>query len=134
MKPHTEPPVVGGGAPSMVALPKGRLAEQTLELFAAAGLPLPGSDNGRKLILESAAGTLRYIMAKPSDVPTFVEYGAADLGSAGSTPCARAGARSTSRCCCPLATAVSPWPLLRIARRARCGTKASRVSRPNTPT
>ncbi|MBU6349760.1 MAG: ATP phosphoribosyltransferase [Chloroflexi bacterium] len=83
MKPHTEPPIVGGAAPLMVALPKGRLAEQTLELFAAAGLPLPGSDNGRKLILESDAGSLRYIMAKPSDVPTFVEYGAADLGICG---------------------------------------------------
>lgn len=67
----------------MVALPKGRLAQQTLTLFAAAGLPVPNHDNGRKLILESAGGVLHYVMAKPTDVPTFVEYGAADLGICG---------------------------------------------------
>lgn len=70
-------------SPLMVALPKGRLAQKTLELFAAAGLPIPDGDNGRKLILESAGGAMRYVMAKPSDVPTFVEYGAADLGVCG---------------------------------------------------
>jgi ATP phosphoribosyltransferase len=70
-------------SPLMIALPKGRLADQTLDLFAAAGLPLPDGDSGRKLILESADGAVQYIMAKPSDVPTFVEYGAADLGVCG---------------------------------------------------
>lgn len=70
-------------SPLMIALSKGRLADQTLDLFAAAGLSLPGSDNGRKLILESDDGAVRYVMAKPSDVPTFVEYGAADLGVCG---------------------------------------------------
>lgn len=70
-------------SPLTIALPKGRLADQTLELFARAGLPLPSGDNGRKLILESADGSVRYVMAKPSDVPTFVEYGAADLGVCG---------------------------------------------------
>lgn len=67
----------------MIALPKGRLADQTLDLFAAAGVPLPGRDNGRRLILASDDGTVHYVMAKPSDVPTFVEYGAADLGICG---------------------------------------------------
>jgi ATP phosphoribosyltransferase len=67
----------------LVALPKGRLADQTLELMAAAGLPLPSGDAGRRLILASADGTLRYVMAKPADVPTYVEYGAADLGVCG---------------------------------------------------
>lgn len=67
----------------MIALPKGRLADQTLDLFAAAGLPIPAADNGRKLILSSAADDVRYVMAKPTDVPTFVEYGAADLGVCG---------------------------------------------------
>ena len=67
----------------MIALPKGRLADQTLDLFAAAGVPLPGRDNGRRLILASDDGSARYVMAKPSDVPTYVEYGAADLGICG---------------------------------------------------
>lgn len=67
----------------MLALPKGRLADQTLALFGAAGLPLPEGNAGRKLILASSDGAMRYIMAKPGDVPTFVEYGAADLGVCG---------------------------------------------------
>ena len=47
----------------MIALPKGRLVDQTLQLFAAAGLPLPAADNGRKLILASAVGDIRYVMS-----------------------------------------------------------------------
>lgn len=72
-----------GCDPVTIALPKGRLAEQAVELFTAAGLPRPEPDNGRKLIVESADRTVRYVMAKPGDVPTFVEYGAADLGVCG---------------------------------------------------
>ncbi|MBW7885403.1 MAG: ATP phosphoribosyltransferase [Caldilineaceae bacterium] len=70
-------------APLVVALPKGRLADQTLELFQTAGLSLPAGDNGRKLILSSADASLHYVLAKPADVPTYVEYGAADLGVCG---------------------------------------------------
>lgn len=67
----------------VIALAKGRLTDDILDYFARAGLPLPVDDAGRKLILESRDGTLRYVMAKPADVPTFVEYGAADLGICG---------------------------------------------------
>ncbi len=67
----------------LVALPKGRMADQTLELLQTAGLPLPAGDHGRRLILNSADGALRYVMAKPTDVPTYVEYGAADMGVCG---------------------------------------------------
>ena len=67
----------------LVALPKGRMADQALELLAAAGLPLPPGDAGRKLILASQDGSLRYVLSKPTDVPTFVEYGAADMGVCG---------------------------------------------------
>lgn len=67
----------------LVALPKGRMADQALELMAAAGLPLPAGASGRKLILASVDGSLRYVLSKPSDVPTFVEYGAADIGVCG---------------------------------------------------
>jgi ATP phosphoribosyltransferase len=69
--------------PVTIALPKGRLAERTLELMHAAGLALPADDGGRKLIVPSVDGTLRYMLAKPVDVPTYVEYGAADLGVCG---------------------------------------------------
>ena len=67
----------------LIALPKGRMADEVLELFAAAELPLPAGDPGRKLILASADGSLHYVLSKPSDVPTFVEYGAADIGVCG---------------------------------------------------
>ncbi|HXF63881.1 MAG TPA: ATP phosphoribosyltransferase [Caldilineaceae bacterium] len=67
----------------MVALAKGRITEDALAHLARAGLPLPASNTGRKLILPSTDGTIHYIMAKPGDVPIYVEYGAADLGICG---------------------------------------------------
>ena len=78
-------PAASPAAPSslLIALPKGRMADHALELMAAAGLPLPAGDAGRKLILAGADGSLRYVLSKPADVPTFVEYGAADMGVCG---------------------------------------------------
>ena len=71
-------------APLTIALPKGRLTEDALACLARAGYATPANgDNGRKLVLEVADGRLRFVMAKPADVPVFVEYGAADLGIAG---------------------------------------------------
>lgn len=75
--------------PLTIALPKGRLTEDALAFLGNAGYSAPGAqpgaagENGRKLVLEGADGRLRFIMAKPADVPTFVEYGAADLGIVG---------------------------------------------------
>lgn len=67
-----------------MALAKGRLAEQTVELLERTGVDCtPLHEQGRKLVLEDAAGKFRFIMVKPSDVPTYVEYGVADLGVAG---------------------------------------------------
>ncbi|NCU26829.1 ATP phosphoribosyltransferase, partial [Candidatus Nomurabacteria bacterium] len=66
-----------------IALSKGRLAEQAVELLEAAGYDCSATrSGGRKLILEDGSG-LRFIMAKPADVPTYVEYGAADIGVVG---------------------------------------------------
>ena len=69
--------------PLMLALPKGRLMESTLGLFAKAGISVPTQDAGRKLIIESEDNSLNYIMARTSDVATYVEYGAADIGVCG---------------------------------------------------
>ena len=66
----------------VVALPKGRDSEAALALFARAGLPAP-ADFGRKLIVESEDGWLHFLLSKPGDVPTYVEYGAADVGICG---------------------------------------------------
>ena len=67
-----------------IALSKGRLAEQAVELLEAAGYDCSVTrEGGRKLILEDTEAGLRFIMAKPADVPTYVEYGAADIGVVG---------------------------------------------------
>ncbi len=67
-----------------VALPKGRLGERVYDLFEQAGFACPAIlDNSRKLIFESAENRVRYFWVKPSDVPIYVERGAADIGVAG---------------------------------------------------
>lgn len=67
----------------VVALPKGRLLDQALAYLDRAGYGLDTDANGRRLMLPSAAGWVRYVLAKPADVPVYVEYGAADLGIVG---------------------------------------------------
>jgi ATP phosphoribosyltransferase len=72
------------GLPLTIALPKGRLTDDALACLARAGYVAPAEIlGGRKLALTGADGRLRFILAKPADVPVFVEYGAADLGIAG---------------------------------------------------
>ena len=67
-----------------IALPKGRLTDGALAHLARAGYAMPRDLNGgRKLVVEGEDGRLRFILVKPSDVPVFVEYGAADVGIAG---------------------------------------------------
>ena len=67
-----------------IALSKGRLAEKAIMLLENAGYDCTAAkDESRKLILEDEKAGLRFIMAKPADVPTYVEYGAADLGFVG---------------------------------------------------
>lgn len=70
--------------PINIALPKGRLGEKVCAMLAKSGYPVPETDkNDRRLILESADGSVRYFWVKPSDVPIYVERGAADVGIAG---------------------------------------------------
>ena len=67
-----------------IALSKGRLAEQAIDLLEAAGYDCSAArEKSRRLILEDEKAGLRFIMAKPADVPTYVEYGAADIGVVG---------------------------------------------------
>ncbi len=63
-----------------VALSKGKLLPGSEALFRKAGLPFP-EDEGRKLVV--ALDGLRFLFVKDRDVPTYVEYGAADCGVAG---------------------------------------------------
>ena len=67
-----------------LALAKGRILEETLPLLAAAGIePTEDAEASRKLILATRRADLRLILVRAADVPTYVQYGAADLGVAG---------------------------------------------------
>lgn len=67
------------------ALTKGRLAERTLDLFEEIGYPMEEMKDkkSRRLIFTDEEHRLRFFLAKGPDVPTYVEYGAADIGVAG---------------------------------------------------
>lgn len=67
-----------------IALSKGRIFEETLPLLKAAGItPLEDPESSRKLILPTNRDDVRLIIVRASDVPTYVQYGAADIGVAG---------------------------------------------------
>ncbi|WP_239616458.1 ATP phosphoribosyltransferase [Cohnella mopanensis] len=67
-----------------VAMPKGRIYKQASKLFRQAGLHIPEDfDDSRKLIIPVPEANMEFIMAKPVDVPTYVEYGVADIGIVG---------------------------------------------------
>jgi ATP phosphoribosyltransferase len=67
-----------------LALSKGRIFDETLPLLAAAGIrPLDDPDTSRKLILRTSLRDLRLLIVRASDVPTYVQYGASELGIAG---------------------------------------------------
>jgi len=67
-----------------LALAKGRILDEALPLFARAGIaPAEDPETSRKLIIGSNRADLRFVILRTSDVPTYVRYGAADLGVAG---------------------------------------------------
>ncbi len=66
------------------ALSKGRIFDETLPLLARAGIDvLDDPETSRKLILATNRPDLRVVLVRASDVPTYVQYGGADLGVAG---------------------------------------------------
>lgn len=68
-----------------IALTKGRLADKTMELFERAGYPCRAmKEDTRKLIFTNEELGLHFFLSKGPDVPTYVEYGAADIGIVGS--------------------------------------------------
>ncbi|MFN7623700.1 MAG: hypothetical protein ACK5RS_11180 [Acidobacteriota bacterium] len=67
-----------------IALSKGRMQEQSLELFARAGIHVNEDErNSRKLLLTSGDGHYNFVFVKPGDVPTYVESGVAEAGICG---------------------------------------------------
>ena len=66
------------------ALSKGRIFDETLPLLKAAGIEvLEDPDTSRKLILATSQPELRVVIVRATDVPTYVQYGGADLGVTG---------------------------------------------------
>ncbi|MCL6516960.1 ATP phosphoribosyltransferase [Alicyclobacillus sp.] len=70
-----------------IALAKGRTADDVVPRWRRAGLPVPVDlDDSRALVFEvdaPAHGPLRFLLAKPADVPTYVSFGVADIGVVG---------------------------------------------------
>ncbi|MCB1751709.1 MAG: ATP phosphoribosyltransferase [Gammaproteobacteria bacterium] len=71
-------------APITIALSKGRIFEQTLPLLAHAGIEaVDDPETSRKLILETNHPLIKLLIIRATDVPTYVQWGAADIGVAG---------------------------------------------------
>ena len=67
-----------------LALSKGRIFDETLPLLAAAGIEvLEDPEKSRKLILPTNQPNVRVVLVRATDVPTYVEYGGADIGVTG---------------------------------------------------
>lgn len=67
-----------------IALSKGTLLKPTIDLFKKVGLPTDGVDSdSRNMVFDYDKPQVKYIMCRPTDVPTYVEQGAADLGIVG---------------------------------------------------
>jgi len=67
-----------------IALPKGKLFGLSTELFKKIGLTAEGlTEKSRKLVITNDEAKLKFVITKTADVPTFVEYGAADIGIIG---------------------------------------------------
>jgi ATP phosphoribosyltransferase len=67
-----------------IAIPKGRILQESVELFGKIGIDCGELlTDTRKLIFENRAQKMRYMIVRATDVPTYVEYGCADLGIVG---------------------------------------------------
>jgi ATP phosphoribosyltransferase len=77
--------VISAGRPALtLALSKGRIFDETLPLLKAAGIEvLEDPEKSRKLIIGTTNPDLRVVLVRASDVPTYVQYGGADLGVTG---------------------------------------------------
>jgi ATP phosphoribosyltransferase len=68
----------------LIALPKGRLLDQSIELMGKAGIVVTPGDGSRLLFIEDRDKVFRFVMLKPVDIPVYVESGVIDAGICGS--------------------------------------------------
>ena len=70
-----------------VALPKGKLFQRSVELLAKVGYSADNvTEDSRKLVISNEDSKVRFIITKTVNLPTYVEYGAADIGIIGKEP------------------------------------------------
>ena len=105
-----------------LALPKGRIFEETMPFLQAAGIQvLEDPDTSRKLILATNQSQVRVVLVRATDVPTYVSHGGADMGVVGLDTLIEHGGEGTPEifalmaahrvAWCPTLTAGSdPWP------------------------
>ncbi|MCX7068347.1 MAG: ATP phosphoribosyltransferase [Methylococcales bacterium] len=117
-----------------IAVSKGRIYEEALPLLAEAGIvPIDDPKTCRKLILNTTREDVQLVIIRATDVPTFVEYGAADLGIAGKDVLIEHGAESLyepldlgiARCRLMTATRKNAPP---IKGRVRVATKFVKIA------
>ncbi len=118
-----------------IAVSKGRIYKDCMPLLAAAGIvPLEDPDISRKLIIPTSRDDVRLVIIRATDVPTYVEHGAADLGIAGKDVLMESDAVSLyepldlniARCRLMTAMPVEPEPQL---GRLRVATKYAKTAR-----
>src|SRR4051812_1419411 len=123
-----------------LALAKGRILDETLPLLGRMGIrPTEDAESSRKLILGTNRAGLRVILVRATDVPTYVQYGAADLGVAGLDLLAEHGGQGLSQpldlgiARCRMAVAVPEGfdyaAAVRQGARLRIATKYIRTAR-----
>jgi len=97
-----------------IAVSKGRIYDEALPLLAEAGImPIDDPHRSRKLILQTSRADVQLVIIRATDVPTFVEYGAADLGIAGKDVLMEHGAESLYE---PLDLGIAGCRLMTAAR------------------
>ena len=112
-----------------IALSKGRIFKEALPLLAHAGIePIDEPEASRKLILDTNQSAVKLVIIRASDVPTYVQYGAADLGVAGKDVLLEHGGAGLYEpldlriaCCRLMVAGHEPWS--EKAQRLRIATK-----------
>jgi len=113
----------------IIALSKGRIYKETIPLLAQAGIaPTDDPETSRKLILDTNQTDVKLLVVRASDVPTYVEYGAADFGVTGKDVLIEHGGNNLYEpldlkiACCKLMVAGKP-DMINAGRRLRIATK-----------
>jgi ATP phosphoribosyltransferase len=119
-----------------IALSKGRLLDRSIRLFESMGYDLADAKDSRKLVVEDPVRAARFLIAKPMDVPIYVEYGAADVGVVGQDALRESGVNVYEPMvlgygACRLVVAGKPEYLGSAASSAATGRPANRDSMAN---